>query len=135
MRAVILLVLLAPAALAEEAEFVQRLDWVEREARAGRWKLVRTKLPEILEEHRGQGYVLSRRDAITDLMRRCLFRLEHATPEPADVVSHLVWAGSSRDVTDVWVGGEWVVEAGACRTVDLGAARDAVRAVARRIAG
>jgi 5-methylthioadenosine/S-adenosylhomocysteine deaminase len=65
--------------------------------------------------------------------------LDHPAFEPvveaADVVSHLVWAGSSRDVTDVWVGGERVVEAGRCRTVDLDAARTAVRAIARRIAG
>lgn len=55
--------------------------------------------------------------------------------EPADVVSHLVWAGSSRDVTDVWVAGERVVESGVCRSVDLEAAGADVRAIARRIAG
>jgi 5-methylthioadenosine/S-adenosylhomocysteine deaminase len=65
--------------------------------------------------------------------------LDHPVYEPvveaADVVSHLVWAGSSRDVTDVWVAGEQIVESGVCRTVDVGAARSAVRAIARRIAG
>jgi 5-methylthioadenosine/S-adenosylhomocysteine deaminase len=65
--------------------------------------------------------------------------LDHPAFEPvveaADVVSHLVWAGSSRDVTDVWVGGERVVESGVCRSIDLDASRAAVRAVARRIAG
>jgi 5-methylthioadenosine/S-adenosylhomocysteine deaminase len=55
--------------------------------------------------------------------------------EPADVVSHLVWSGSSRDVTDVWVAGERAVESGVCRSVDLEAARADVRAIARRIAG
>jgi 5-methylthioadenosine/S-adenosylhomocysteine deaminase len=55
--------------------------------------------------------------------------------EPRDLLGHLVWAGSRRDVTDVWVGGRRVVEAGACRTVDLDRARAALRAAAGRLAG
>jgi len=55
--------------------------------------------------------------------------------EPRDLLGHLVWAGSRRDVTDVWVGGRRVVEAGACRTVDVDRARAALRAAAGRLAG
>ncbi|MGH8980352.1 MAG: amidohydrolase family protein, partial [Acidimicrobiales bacterium] len=41
----------------------------------------------------------------------------------ADLLAHLVWAASSRLVTDVWVGGRRVVAGGACATVDEGRAR------------
>jgi 5-methylthioadenosine/S-adenosylhomocysteine deaminase len=52
---------------------------------------------------------------------------------PADVASHLVWAGSARDVTDVWVGGRRVVAAREVQTFDVTAVRAAVEAAARRI--
>lgn len=55
--------------------------------------------------------------------------------QPRDVLSHLVWAGSAGDVTDVWVGGRRVVEGRVCRTVDVEAARAALRAAAGRLAG
>jgi 5-methylthioadenosine/S-adenosylhomocysteine deaminase len=65
--------------------------------------------------------------------------LEHIVYDPVlaprDVLSHLVWAGSSRDVTDVWVSGRQVVEGRVCRTVDVEAARAGLRAAARRLAG
>ncbi len=54
--------------------------------------------------------------------------------EPVDVISHLIWAGSSRDVTDVWVGGRRVVADGVCRTIDVDAVRAEARAIAERIA-
>ena len=54
---------------------------------------------------------------------------------PRDLPGLLVWAGSRRDVTDVWVGGRRVVEAGTCRTVDLGRERAGLRAAAVRLAG
>jgi 5-methylthioadenosine/S-adenosylhomocysteine deaminase len=54
--------------------------------------------------------------------------------EPRDVLSHLVWAGSSRDVTHVWIGGGSVVEGGEFRAADVMGIRAAVRAIARRIA-
>lgn len=53
----------------------------------------------------------------------------------ADLLAHLVWAASSRLVTDVWVGGEHVVADGACTTVDVAEARRQVSARARRLAG
>jgi 5-methylthioadenosine/S-adenosylhomocysteine deaminase len=53
----------------------------------------------------------------------------------ADVLAHLVWAASSRLVTDVWVGGRHVVAGGACRTLDESEARRQVAARARRLAG
>ncbi|MBN2114490.1 MAG: amidohydrolase family protein [Acidimicrobiia bacterium] len=54
---------------------------------------------------------------------------------PRDLLGHLVWAGSRRDVSDVWVGGRRVVEAGRCVTVDLPRERAALRAAAARLAG
>jgi 5-methylthioadenosine/S-adenosylhomocysteine deaminase len=54
--------------------------------------------------------------------------------EPPDVLAHLMWAGSAADVTDVWVGGRWVVADRTCLTVDTGSARSRLRAVARRLA-
>jgi 5-methylthioadenosine/S-adenosylhomocysteine deaminase len=54
--------------------------------------------------------------------------------EDRDLISHLVWAGGSRLVTDVWVAGRQVVEAGRCVTVDEERARQEVEARARRLA-
>jgi 5-methylthioadenosine/S-adenosylhomocysteine deaminase len=54
---------------------------------------------------------------------------------PEDVVSDLVWAGSARDVADVWVGGVQVVADRAVLTVDVDEARHDLRAAALRIAG
>jgi 5-methylthioadenosine/S-adenosylhomocysteine deaminase len=53
----------------------------------------------------------------------------------ADLLAHLVWAASSRLVTDVWVGGEHVVSGGACTTMDMAEARRQVSTRARRLAG
>lgn len=52
----------------------------------------------------------------------------------ADLLSHLVWAASSRLVTDVWVGGRHVVADRVCRTVDEARARREVATRARRLA-
>lgn len=52
----------------------------------------------------------------------------------ADLLTLLVWAASSRLVTDVWVGGRKVVEEGACLNVDEPRARREVAARARRLA-
>jgi len=52
-----------------------------------------------------------------------------------ELLAHLVWAGSSRSVTDVWVQGERVVEAGVVRTVDVERARTEVQKRAQRLAG
>ena len=54
---------------------------------------------------------------------------------PRDLPGLLVWAGSRRDVTDVWVEGRRVVEAGECLTIDLPRERAALRAAAARLAG
>jgi 5-methylthioadenosine/S-adenosylhomocysteine deaminase len=53
--------------------------------------------------------------------------------DAAELVSHLVWAASSRLVTDVWVDGRQVVTDGRCTTVDEAAARREVVARARRV--
>jgi 5-methylthioadenosine/S-adenosylhomocysteine deaminase len=49
------------------------------------------------------------------------------------LIEHLVWSASSRLVTDVWVGGTQVVEAGRCTTVDVERARSEVDRRARRL--
>jgi 5-methylthioadenosine/S-adenosylhomocysteine deaminase len=55
-------------------------------------------------------------------------------PGDAELLAHLVWSASSRLVTDVWVAGRRVVDAGVCRTVDGAEARRQVRTRARRLA-
>ncbi len=49
------------------------------------------------------------------------------------LIEHLVWSASSRLVTDVWVEGAQVVEAGRCLTVDLEEASAQVEQRARRL--
>lgn len=51
----------------------------------------------------------------------------------ADLLTLLVWAASSRHVTDVWVGGRQLVEDGRCRSVDVTRSRSEVSARARRL--
>ena len=73
--------------------------------------------------------------AWADIARISLDRPEYEPiAEARDVLSHLMWAGSSRDVTDVWVAGKRVVADGQMTTVDLEAARHKVREIAKRIA-
>lgn len=58
----------------------------------------------------------------------------HATPAP-DPLSHLVYAAKASDVTDSWVRGRRVVADGAAATLDAGASRDRLLALAERIHG
>jgi len=53
---------------------------------------------------------------------------------PDELMAHLVWAGSSRSVTDVWVGGEQVLAGGEVLTVDVERARVEVQHRAERLA-
>ncbi|HWD52855.1 MAG TPA: amidohydrolase [Acidimicrobiales bacterium] len=53
--------------------------------------------------------------------------------QDAQLVEHVVWSGSSRLVTDVWVAGRQVVADGQCLTVDVEAARRQVEARSRRL--
>ena len=53
--------------------------------------------------------------------------------EDDQLIEHLVWSASSRLVTDVWVGGNQVVAAGTCLTVDVDEARRQVETRARRL--
>ncbi len=53
--------------------------------------------------------------------------------DDAQLVEHLVWSASSRLVTDVWVAGTRVVEAGRCLTVDTERASQEVQTRARRL--
>ena len=52
-----------------------------------------------------------------------------------DLIAHLVFAGSSRYVTDVWVAGERVVQNGAPTRIDLSEAVAECRIRGRRIHG
>ncbi len=53
--------------------------------------------------------------------------------DDADMLTLLVWAASSRLVTDVWVAGRRLVEGGVCRSVDEARAREEVTRRARRL--
>ncbi|WP_419863874.1 amidohydrolase family protein [Candidatus Poriferisodalis sp.] len=52
----------------------------------------------------------------------------------AELIAHVAWAGGSRHVTDVWVGGERVVADRVCLTVDEARARYEVQHRAQRLA-
>ena len=54
--------------------------------------------------------------------------------EPAELLAHLVWTGTDRSVTDVWVAGQRVVEAGVVQTLDVDRARAEVQERAVRLA-
>ncbi len=54
--------------------------------------------------------------------------------DPGELISHVAWAGGSRHVTDVWVGGERVVAGGMCLSVDESRARYEVQRRAKRLA-
>ena len=53
---------------------------------------------------------------------------------PQELIAHVAWAGGSRHVTDVWVGGERVVASRVCLTVDEARARFEVQHRAQRLA-
>ena len=53
---------------------------------------------------------------------------------PQELIAHVAWAGGSRHVTDVWVGGERVVAGAVCLTVDESRARYEVQRRALRLA-
>jgi 5-methylthioadenosine/S-adenosylhomocysteine deaminase len=53
----------------------------------------------------------------------------------AELLGHLVWAGAGYLVTDVWVGGSCVVEAGRCTQIDEDRARAEVAQRAHRLLG
>jgi 5-methylthioadenosine/S-adenosylhomocysteine deaminase len=53
----------------------------------------------------------------------------------AELLGHLVWAGAGYLVTDVWVGGSCVVEAGRCTQIDEDCARAEVTQRAHRLLG
>ncbi|HEX4126929.1 MAG TPA: amidohydrolase family protein [Acidimicrobiales bacterium] len=69
-----------------------------------------------------------------DLIR---LRTDDARFTPAlsddELLGHLVWAGAGYLVTDVWVGGDQLVEQGRCTTVDADRARAEVGRRARRL--
>jgi len=72
---------------------------------------------------------------VADMIR---IDLDHSTfvpvTEPSELLAHLVWAGSDRRVTDVWVAGEPVVVDGRVTNVDEDRARAEVSSRAVRLA-
>ncbi|GAA1857009.1 amidohydrolase [Pseudonocardia ailaonensis] len=56
-----------------------------------------------------------------------------APEDDAQLVSNLVWAGGSRLVRDVWVGGEQVIDDGEPVTVDAARAHSDLRTIATRL--
>jgi 5-methylthioadenosine/S-adenosylhomocysteine deaminase len=90
---------------------------------------------------RGGGAVLGRPDlgvlAPGSRADMVLVNLEDSVLGPllhdAQLVEHVVWSGSSRLVTDVWVAGRQVVADGECLTVDVDEARRQVVARSRRL--
>lgn len=70
---------------------------------------------------------------LADIVRMDLAADAWVPDDDASLLAHLVWAASSRLVTDVWVGGRQVVATGRCLTVDAPGARSEVGARAARL--
>lgn len=85
-KLLVVLLLAAPALAGPADEFTQGLEQLQEFGRAGRWKVVARKLPELLEKHQGAAYVRARRAALVDLVRRGAFRAAHPPPDPKKVV-------------------------------------------------
>lgn len=73
--------------------------------------------------------------AWADVVRVDIDQPAFAPGLPDDLIAHLVWAGSSRFVTDVWVAGEPVVRDRVCQTVDEAEVRHQVVRRGRALAG
>jgi 5-methylthioadenosine/S-adenosylhomocysteine deaminase len=73
--------------------------------------------------------------AKADIVRLDLDHLAFSpVTNPSELLAHVVWAGCSRNVTDVWVAGRQVVADSRCETVDVGEARAQVQERALRLA-
>jgi 5-methylthioadenosine/S-adenosylhomocysteine deaminase len=75
---------------------------------------------------------------LTPGARADVIRIDTDTPAftpGLDLLTHLVFAGSSRYVTDVWVDGRRVVDGGTLTTVDVDRCRSEVTTRGRRLAG
>lgn len=70
-----------------------------------------------------------------DLDRPSWHPLTDLSKQPDQVVSRLVFATKSRDVTDVWVGGRRVVDGGELTTIDVSQAAAEVDRRGKRLAG
>jgi 5-methylthioadenosine/S-adenosylhomocysteine deaminase len=71
-----------------------------------------------------------------DIVRFSLERPEYGpVTDPSEIPAHLIWAGSARDVTDVWVEGRRVVADGEALLVDVAALQAEAASIAQRIAG
>jgi 5-methylthioadenosine/S-adenosylhomocysteine deaminase len=72
--------------------------------------------------------------AVADIIRIDLDQPVFTPGIDADLLAHLVFAGSSHYVTDVWVNGERVVKSGVCTTVDMQVVMREVRTRGARLA-
>ncbi|MFT7475051.1 MAG: 5-methylthioadenosine/S-adenosylhomocysteine deaminase [Verrucomicrobiales bacterium] len=72
--------------------------------------------------------------AWADILRVDIDHPEFVIGHADDVLSNIVWAGSSKRVTNVWVAGVEVVVDGECVSADRHEAQHEVRARARRVA-
>lgn len=78
----------APAATAQtEAELVSGLEWVQARMAEGRWPSAKTRLVQLLDEHRGADYARARRIEVSEHMQRCQFHLKHRPPRAGDLIS------------------------------------------------
>jgi tetratricopeptide (TPR) repeat protein len=67
--------------------FERKLREVEVRIQSADWERGQAALLELLERHRDQGYVRARRDDITDLIKKCVFRLQCPKPKPKKLIS------------------------------------------------
>lgn len=94
------LALSAPAWGQNEETFLE--DWKEVETlmERGRWEPARRALLELAEEHGPASYVLRRRFALQNDLRRASFWASHEAPDPRELISGklLSWRPSSGSV-------------------------------------
>ena len=73
--------------VADEAEFEEELDTIDRLMKGKRWSQAADALDELLAEHEGESHVLVRLPRIKEIARRCDFWSTHDEPEAGDLVS------------------------------------------------
>lgn len=85
-KLLVVLLLAAPALAGPAEDFAKGLEQLQKFGRAGRWKVVTRKLPELLQKHEGAAYARAQRSALVDLAKRGAFRAAHPPPDPKKVV-------------------------------------------------
>src|SRR5262245_45942553 len=77
----------AAVAAQDEAAFDQGVAAVHASMQQGKWSDARTALLELLEQNKGQLYVLAQKDAIAADCELCSFWCQAAVPKPQDLLS------------------------------------------------